>query len=103
MLVLRSQNASSLVGAHANEAAAAVSVTILSVEHFTSRLTSGKLIAQIWLTDLALVTSLARLLYLLGNLGTHPLKQLSSLSRNLLLKSWNHLWCVAQTPPDCIV
>lgn len=29
---------------------------------------SGKLITQIWLTDLTLVTSLARLLDLLGNL-----------------------------------
>lgn len=39
----------------------------LSITFYVSVM-SGKLITQIWLTDLTLVTSLARLLYLLGNL-----------------------------------
>lgn len=56
---------------------------------------SGKLITQIWLTDLTLVTSLARLLDLLGNLeaaggGDTPTEQIYlDFSRNLKLQSGN--------------
>lgn len=44
-----------------------MSSMFLSITFYVSVM-SGKLITQIWLTDLTLVTSLARLLYLLGNL-----------------------------------
>lgn len=86
-----------LWGVYANKVVKANGSYVLSVS-FDVSVMSGKLITQIWLTDLTLVTSLTRLLDWLGNLRQeHTFQTYSQLLVQSQTQIWNLLRLADQT------
>lgn len=86
-----------LWGVYANKVVKANGSYVLSVS-FDVSVMSGKLITQIWLTDLTLVTSLTRLLDWLGNLQQeHTFQTYSQLLVQSQTQIWNLLRLADQT------